>query len=87
MTYRRSSGGNAHAGAVRTKNTGFLRGFYGVSLMLRNVREPYGEVVMAALTASPKTFGLMHDDTHPVRGDALRIVVVEDDCWIRIRGV
>jgi len=51
--------------------------------MLRNVREPYGEVVMAALTASPKTFGLMHDDTHPVRGDALRIVVVEDDCWIR----
>jgi DNA-binding response OmpR family regulator len=39
---------------------------------------------MAALTTSPKTFGLIQDDTHPVLSDTLRIVVVEDDWWMRL---
>jgi DNA-binding response OmpR family regulator len=46
---------------------------------------------MPARTASPskaagapgRTFGLIQDDTHPALIDALRIVVVEDDCWFR----
>jgi DNA-binding response OmpR family regulator len=52
---------------------------------------PYGERVLPSPTLSPRsaggsssrTFGLIHDDIHPVLTDALRIVVVEDDCWIR----